>query len=329
MGKELYTIVAGDERPPYIETGFLEKGSGQTQRQEGILGGKVVNRRQVCGIPTVSENWGARVIDGKVPDRPVDVKDPNYRGQIQFLTWGDKKGMLIQTRYLRGYDTLDLLYQNLVLNADSNINPDDANSAEVYFLELNSGENEFNEQSDPYKTLFIKNSAYNQNSTSKNPDHISYMYREKDAAQEQRFVSKAIEDKGDAILMVKGAAASKEELRNLYGIVQGLTNNAEIHDDLLFDALIGLSDSVPSEFINQVKARKQEVSDTFAKAKAYGLLDLTKDGVIVAGKEKKTILAEEVPAKGEAMVQWVYDHPIHPTAVKAIHQLKQITEKLK
>jgi hypothetical protein len=329
MAKELYTVIAGDPRPPYIETGFLEKGSGQTRHQEGILSGKVVNRRGVCGIPNLSENWAVRKIDGKIPSNPVDVKDSAYRGEIEFLKWGDPRGTLIQTRYLKGYETLDLLYQNLVLNADSNINPDDANSAEVYFLELLSGENEFDEQQDKYKTLFIKNHAYNQDSISKSPSHISYMYKEKNEGQELKMVSKAIEDKGECILLVKNAASNRDSLRNLYGIVQGLTHNAEIHDDLLFDALMGLADSVPTEFMNKVKGHKQEVSDTFAKAKAYGLLDTTKDGVLVAGKDKKTILAEGIEAKGDSMVQWVYDHPVHPVAYRAAHQLKQITDKLK
>lgn len=324
----IYTVIAGDTRPAYIETGFLEKNSGQTQFQEGISTGKVVNRRGDCGIPTISENWGVRLIDGKIPDKPVDVKDSRYSGEIQFLPWGDKKGQLIMTRYLKGYETLDMLYQNLVLNADSNINIDDASSADVFFLVLQTGENEFDETREPFKTMFVKNSAYNQDSTSKNPQHISYMYREKDEEKQREAISKSIDDKGDAIILVKHAASSLDKLRNLFGIVGDLIN-AEISDELLFDALMNLADRQPTAFMDKMKGYKHQVSNIFEKAKSYGILDLTKDGVIVAGKDKKTIIAQDVPAKGTNMIDWVYSNPVEPISFTAVHQLKQITDKLK
>lgn len=325
-----YVVFAGDDRPAFVDTNFLEKGSGQTQFKEGWTGGKIANRRGICGIPTTSENWGVRTINGKIPANPVDVKDPNYKGEINFLPWGDERGMLIMCRYLRGYNTLDYLYQNLVLNADSNLSEDDASSADAYFLSLDSGENEFDWNREPYLTLFIKNTAYNANSVSKNPQHISSMLREKNEEAERKAVTKTIDEKVEAMVIVKNASSgsSYTKLRNLFHIVGDLVGS-EIQDELLYEVLGSLADTQPVPFMDKLNGYKRNVSGIFSKATSYGILDTTKDGVIVAGKEKKSILAEGIPAKGEDMIQWIYDNPIEPISFQAVHQLKQITEKLK
>jgi hypothetical protein len=325
-----YVVFAGDERPAYVDTNFLEKGSGQTAFKEGWTGGKIANRRGTCGIPTTSENWGVRLINGKIPSTPVDVKDANYKGEINFLPWGDEKGMLIMTRYIRGYNTLDYLYQNLVLNADSNMSEDDASSADAYFLLLESGENEFDWNREPFLALFVKNTAYNANSVSKNPQHLSSMIYEKNAEAERKVMTKTMDEKVDAMIIVKGASSgtSYAKLRNLFYIVGDLVGS-DIQDELLYEVLLNLSDSKPVEFMDKMTSYKRNVSAIFSKATSYQVLDTTKDGVIVAGRDKKTIIAEEVPAKGEAMIQWIFENPIDPISFQAVHQLKQITEKLK
>lgn len=331
MSKESkYIVFAGDERPAFVDTNFLEKGSGQTQFKEGWTGGKIANRRGTCGIPTTSENWGVRLINGKIPATPVDVKDANYKGEINFLPWGDPKGMLIMTRYLRGYNTLDYLYQNLVLNADANMSEDDASSSDAFFLLLENGENEFDSIREPYLTMFVKNTAYNANSASKNPQHISSMIREVNEEAARQVMTKSIDEKVEAMLMVKGASGgnSYAKLRNLFHIVGDLVN-IEVGDELLYEVLLNLADAQPVPFMDKVTSYKRSVSAIFGKANSYGVLDSTTDGVLVAGKDKKQIVAEGIPAKGEDSVQWVFDNPLEPVSFQAVHQLKQITEKLK
>src|SRR5690606_17199497 len=102
-----------------------------------------------------AQAWGCRVLeDGKIPPHQIDVKDPRYKGQIKFLPWGDKNGYLIDCRYLKGYNTLDVQYQEIVLGFK--VNENDASAAEVFYLMLKSGYNEFNEVTDKLKTEMLK-----------------------------------------------------------------------------------------------------------------------------------------------------------------------------
>lgn len=330
MSSTSYRVFAGDERPPTVIGQHLEKKQGQTLTAQG--GDKVlyVNRRGDIGFPNRTEIWGVRLDkDGKIPDSDLNVKDGNYKGQIKPLKWGDKKGQLITCRYLKGYDTLDYLYQNLVLNADVNIKDTDESSSDAFFVVLQSGENEFSEVTDKMKVEFLKICSYNQNSISKHPDRVDYMFKEITDAVVLEETSKNLDSKSDALFIVKTAAKdnSLSQLRNLRDII-GVLITDEVTDKNLYGSLLKLADSDYDGFLSQIEKHKIAISNVIEKAKSYKALDWTKDGVLAAGVQKKEIIGTDMEGKGEKMVQWCMDNYLDAKAYETIHKLTQITDKL-
>lgn len=326
MGK--YVVIGGPtERPPYLDGQHIEKGSGQT-----LLTGEPVKytlRKQDIGIPNYALAWGVRTYDdGKVPESPIDVKDPKYHGQVKFLEWGNKDGTLIECRYIKNYRTLDKQYQELVLN--TKIDEDQPSSSEAFFLTIQSGENVFDETTEPLKIQMLKISSYNFSSKFKNPDAVHWLYKEKDEAEEKKVESKSLDAKTDALRIVNEASMdnSYQKLNNLLGVVRTITTEEPEEKDL-YVFLQRLADQKPELFLSKVNEHKKFVSNIFEKAKSYEVLDLTKDGVIVAGTNKKEIIAEDIPAKGENMLMWLLENCLDAKASEAIFKLKKITDKLK
>lgn len=326
MGK--YTIIAGaQDRPAFLDAQLVEKGSGQT-----ILSGpefKYALKPQDIGIPNFAPAWGMRVYEkGKKPDAPIDVKDPKYKGEIEFLQWGHKDGYYIECRFLKNYRTLDKQYQDLVLNAK--VDDNDPSSSEAYFIVLTSGLNEFDENSEPFKVQFFKISSYNANSTYKNPDSVHSLFRELIDSVEEKKESKTLSAKSEALKIVFEAADdnSGNKISNLLGIVRKIVPD-EPEGGRRFTFLQKLADSDPELFMGQIEEHKKFVGNLIEKGKSYDLFDLTKDGTIVAGQSKKEIIAEDVPAKGEQMLTWVYVNFLDQKASEAIFKLKTITDKVK
>jgi hypothetical protein len=329
MGK--YIIHAGTERPAFITGQYLEKGSGQTLTKQGSPKIALAVRRQDIAIPNRSELWGCRLDkSGNMPENPLNVKDTNYSGKVKWLKWGDPKGTLIVARFLKGYNTLDLQYQNLVLNADANIRETDESSSDAFFLMLQSGLNEFDEATDPLKIEYFKVHHYNQNSTSRNPEHINFMFKEKDDVAEQTFEAKTIDQKWDAVAIVKNAAKdnSLQSLKNLCKALGKVIDEVP-SDETIYNVLLQVADEKADVFLGQINEHKKWISNLFVKADSFKLFDLTKDGTIVAGDTKKEILATEVPAKGEGMKQWLLENCFEEKASQAIYTLKNITDKIK
>lgn len=66
----------------------------------------------------------------------------------------------------------------------------------------------------------------------------------------------------------------------------------------------------------------------FVKAESYKVLDLTKDGIIAAGKDLKEPIISDVPTKGKKMLDYVLENCFTEASANAISKLKQITDKL-
>src|ERR1700760_4960787 len=111
---QLYRIHAGRKREgSNAVAGFLERGRNDIIKGNTI---PVPIKSGNIGIPNGTQAWGVRLgKDGKVPQDSIRVDDPNYRGEIKWLTWGDPKGTMIRARYLPGYDTIDKDFQDIRL----------------------------------------------------------------------------------------------------------------------------------------------------------------------------------------------------------------------
>lgn len=336
MSKEKYIIESRPyNRPEVIERGMIEKGSGQS-----ILSGetvKTLNRRADIGVPNWTEFWGVRLdSEGKIlRDEKknvilLDVKDPKYKGQVKELTWGDKDGCLIIGRYLKGYNTIDQQYQDVVLNAKDTIRDDTEASADAHYLRLQSGDNYYDPESDPYLCQMFRVHYMNDTSKYRSPDSQSSMFREKDETAVPTAQTKFMSEKFEALSIVNEASKDNtlQELRNL-NAVMGAISNENAADNDLFRYLSMVADAKPDKFLAEIATRKLMVSQIFEKAKSWKVIDLTKDGVIAVGETTKEIIIDKVPAKGEAMLDWILANHLKENAFEAISRLKKITDNLK
>lgn len=330
MAKDLYCIIAGSKnRPETIQRGILEKGLGQ-----GTIAGDVVetlNNRGECGIPNYTEAWGVRLIDGQIPKDSVSVTDSSYKGQIKELKWGDPKGCLIICRYLKGYNSIDLQYQDLVLNAKDNIREDSEASADAFFIVFQNGDNFFDPETDPYLVQMLRIHYLNETSKSRSPESQNFMFWEKSYVDAEQKETKTLNTKFECLKIVNEAASdnSLKKLKNLYAIIEPMVVGDKVKDENLYASLQLLADEQPDSFMALIQNYKAEVSTSIDKAKSYNILDLTKDGVIVAGKDKKEIIGEGIPGKKDAMIEWVFNHFLDEKAYEVAYQLKKITDNLK
>jgi hypothetical protein len=136
--------------------------------------------------------------------------------------------------------------------------------------------------------------------------------------------------RSDAVQVVKQAAAdgSLDLLRNLKNILNTHIES-DVKDKELFATLLKFANNKPSTLLSEVERYKKSITNLVQLAKSKGAIDLTKEGTIVAGLEKKEIIAEKVEGKGEKMLAWLLDNYLTPTSFEAMFKLKQIIEKTK
>lgn len=337
--KEQYCIeVRPYNRPETIVRGVLEKNTGQTQLAGDTI--NVLNKRADVGLPNHTEFWGVRLdADGKVPKDNqgnvlrLDVKDPKYKGQIKELVWNDPEGCLINGRYLKGFNTIDQQYQDVVLNATANLKEDHEASADAHFLRLQSGDNYYDPEANPYLCQMFRVHYMNENSKFRSPDSQSSMFRERDETKVVVAETRKLSSKFEALKIVNEASIdpSLSELKNLYSIMGEIVSET-VKDDDLYRYLSMLADTMPDRFMTEMLKRKQAVSSMIEMGKSFKVFDLTRDGVIAAGAPSvlaKEPLLDKVPAKGDKMLDWMYENNLKAGVFEAISKLKKITDNLK
>ena len=328
-----YRIHAGTKREgSNAIAGFLERG------RNDIIAGKstqVTIKAGTWGIPNGTQAWGRRLNkDGKPPagDTILRVEDDAYRGQIEWLKWGHKNGTLIRARYIPGYNTLDKDYQDTKLGVkivDGFL--DDGEP--VALITMPHGYSEIDEDEKPMLVQMLRIHHQNPKSISCNPENESlpmfFEVEETDNTDDSSFL---IETKGQCLLLVGAAANKPDNIRTLFEIVKDMNDGANVSKEDAVDAykfLQAFADSKPKIFSNRINLYKTKVSAVLEKAKAYNIFDLTKDGFIAAGVNKKEIILEDVPGKGEKMLEWAYDHCLDPAVHDGISKLQSITDTLK
>jgi hypothetical protein len=295
-----------------------------------------MNRRGDIGFPNRSELWGRRIVrdqKGTIvkTGRQVDIKDPLYQGEVEFLKWNDPEGQLIICRYLKGYNTLDLLYQDTMLNASESLRDDTEASADANWIRLVSGDNVFDEQEVPLFVQYLRAHDFNESSISKSPNSNFHLYRDKKFDNVHTDGAKSLTSKFDALGIVNEAAkdTSLRKLMNLSNI-QGSILSEDVKDEDLFAELQKVADEKPEQFLDNVKEYKKFVSSLFAKAKANSAVDFTKEGtVIITDNNKQKVVAKECPAKGDEIMEWILDDFLHEKAYEIAYQLKKVTDKIK
>lgn len=332
MGNK-YRIHAGTKREgSNAIAGFLERGSN-TQ-----LAGKstpVTIKAGTWGITNGTQAWGRRLDkDGKVPagDKILRIEDDTYRGQIEWLKWGDKRGTLIRARYIPGYPTLDKDYQDTRLGVKI-VEGFLEDGEPVALITFPHGYNEFDEDEKRELVQMLKIHHQNPKSVSCNPENDAQpMFFEVEDTDNTDEKSSLIETKGQCLLLVSAASNKPENIRALFEIVKDANKGINVaKEDVgeVYKFLQAFADEEPKNFSSKVNLYKTKVSSVIEKAKAYNIFDLTKDGFIAAGVNKKEIILEDVPGKGDKMLEWAYDHCLEPVVYDGINKLQIITDSLK
>lgn len=325
-----YGIVAGNpDRPETIMRGNLEKGMGQIQIAGTPI--EVLNARGVVGVPNYTEAWAVRLDrKGEIPAEPINVRDAGYSGQIKELEWNDPKGCLVVCRYLKGYNSIDQQYQNLVLNAEAKFKDNPEAEAEVTYLTFQNGDNWNDPETDKYLCQMIRVHYLNESSKSRNPEGANFKLRDIDEIAEAAKSEGAISDKFEALKVVNQAAEDNTfiQLDNLLTVISKISEETPKKANL-YRYLQTLADKKPTEFLGQIQEHKKSISQIFEKLKSYKAVDFSKKGTIAAGENKKEIIGEGIPGKDEAMVLWVIDNFLTEKAWSIFVQAKQISENLK
>lgn len=325
----MYHIIVGRQRPQTIKLGSIERNTGSSIIKEH---GETLAKRGDTGFPNGTKIWAVRVIDGVAPkpgESAIAVTDPKYKGEIKRLPWGSVGGSLIDVRYLKGYPSLDVLYQDRILNFK--IDETNENTAEVFMIMLPNGENDIDENIDPLLVEHLKGHSYNRDSKSKDPSFNSHMFYEKSFEQQERLDSQILDEKFEAGKVVREAGTGGDTLnkcKNLLSIVKTVTDE-EPEDSGVYAYLKMIADKKPVAFLKAVNDYKVKVSNVFEKLKSYEAVDLTKDGVIVVGQKKKEIVITDLPAKGEQMFMYLLENFTEPEVFNATYKLIQISDNLK
>lgn len=339
---ETYHITVGGDRLKTVKIGKIERGTGQTVLSEER--GEVLAKRGNFMFPNKCKIWAARVIDGEIPKDVhgnlimLQPTDSGYRGQLKGLKWGEKGGSIIDVRYLSGYPSNDVLYQERVLNFK--INDDDESSADANFLSFQNGDIDFDKNSDPYLIQHLKWHAYNGTSVSRSPTMYDNVFFEKSFDQEERLDTQTWDEDFEARKVVAAAGSGSDSVakcKNLLSIVKAVTDE-EPDDTKVYAYLKMISAKRPTQFLQAIEEYRLKVSNVFAKMDSYEIVDLTVDGTLVCedteGKGKnshkvKKIILTDLPVKGKDVYDYMLENFAEPKVFDATFELIQITDKIK
>lgn len=321
-----YSIIVGRERPETVLVAHVDKVT-QTPKGEQFETQVSVGTHLIINLCRV---WGRRIAkdkDGKLikKDR-IEVTDPEYKGELEFLKWGDPKGYILETRFLPQSHSLDAVYQEQIQKIV--LSKNDPRDVREIFLELSSGENKFDYSKDALLIQHLQNHPVNRDSISKNPkpEIMGEVFYEK---TDERIGSKNIEkiESGlEAALIVKEASKDTESLRNLFDIISkgSAIGNTDLlsKDREIYEVLLNFAQGSSDVFFMNLNDYKKRVSDDFVKAKAFELLDLTKAGNISFNNAgKKELLIEGAEGKEDEMIEWVLQHSYEPKVYEKLKHL--------
>ena len=294
-------------------------------------------------IINMSRVWARRVQnDGTLPkdqsgnERPLECTDPLYKGKLEFLKWMDSKvgAQQIAIRYLPQSQSLDVEYQDNVQKV--RLDPEGRDGSG--FIELDSGENKFDEDKMPLFVQFLKVHSQNKNSLSKNESPLLRNKCTHELTDEQidKTEIRNLEEEVAAGSFITNISSDVQALKNLldllllngvdFGGVNNLSNDLDV-----YKALLKYGKSNPEDFNRYLNEHKKMISDCFVKADSYKALDLTKNGFVAMIIDNKSeIIYEGVEAKGKQMEDYVLQNFLSANIYEKTKQFKKLCDtKLK
>lgn len=319
--KEKYKIMVGERILSEVKVGILNKDRSKIT--------ETVSEMLIPSPAKIISNyfpvWARRISSADKDKVNVDVMDADYKGELEFLTWGDEKGQEIFVRHLTGTKSLDAKYQELRLK----MTPKDDDAMIV----LEAGQNEFDYRTQPSLIDLLKIHYKHKGSKSKDPKYKTFLYWEVDNSNKEK-ATKKIEQSVTGAQLVMSLDMKPANLRSLFNIMGGVKVMPTVmdikNDTQVYTALLELAHGKGEYFSSKIDSFKREISDAFVKFESYNALDLTLNGTItITSNGKKLKILENVPAKGESMKDYVMQNYHDPNVYDAINQLKINSEKLK
>ncbi|MGL4630038.1 MAG: hypothetical protein ACRCVT_02435 [Leadbetterella sp.] len=335
MGK--YVIMVGLHKPATVIASYPNKdgspGPNAYETRVTVGAYNLINRFRV---------WARRVLpDGKLPKNgnsevPLEMLDSRYKGDLEFLHYGSKAvgAQQIECRYLTTSFSLDYQYQKVVQKIETDPNGKDDTS----LLILDAGENRFDTETDAVLVQALKAHPQNRDSKSKNPDPSikGYTFYEvTDETVDKSYVE--IQEKAlDAGTFVKELSNNPVQLKNIFDLFKsksvdfGDVDEKSLDTDI-YKSLLVFSQKQPVLFISIIESFKKSISDCFEKARAFKVLDLTKDGTIAVVLEGNPpeILFSKLEGKGISMETSVVSGFYEENIYLGIERLHKICDSLK
>jgi len=290
----------------------------------------MINRARVWARRVMPGGKEAQNKDGGVD--VLEVNDVRYKGDLEFLKWGDNKpgAQAIEIRHLPTSRSLDFDYQRTVQKLEITVEQG------LDQISLTPGENKFDENTQGLLIQFLKVYPQNRDSKSKNPDPSikGNMYHEVGEADADKSFSRSKEASLITGIFVTNLSSKPRSLKNLYEIFVGYgvdfgNVNHLSNDTDIYTALLKFSENA-GDFGSYINRFKEEVNDLFELSKSYKALDLTKDGYIALTVEnKKELVFENAKGKGDAMIEWVLENFADEYVYNQIAYMRALVKKLK
>lgn len=335
MSKAGYVIQVGHESPQKVIVSIPNK-----EGTPGVEQREVFNEVGVHMLINRCRVWARRVTnDGKTgkdkegKDIPLEATDPQYRGKLEFLDWGDDKlgAQQIEVRYLKQSSSLDVDFQDWVQKIRLDPNGEDGH----VYLQFTSGQNKYDYKKEALLIQFLQIHSQNQNSKSKNPEPQikGYLFKEVTDDMTSSTAVKQMESEFTAGNFVMTLSNDVQQLRNLfeiftgYGVTFGDVNHLSVDTDI-YTSLLAYSKVDGAGFTSNVDRYKKDLSDYFVKAESWKALDLTKNGFIALLVDNKNeVIYEGAEGKGRDMLDWVMHNFLKQDVYEKTKRLKIICEQ--
>lgn len=321
------------------KTGKVKFFVGQPRPNEALLGRVDKDMSTILGvteqcqpiggmsiIPNRSIVWGIRLdSNGKRPPEMLQANDKKYTGKVDFnVAWGTPGGIPITTRYKSGSSSIDYDYQVLQMGM-----PKFENDLENNYLTLPFGENVIFDSEEAKQTMLATHHE-NIDSICRNPDTMNGSLRLVKTFESNKEQIKTIDKEFEAVKIVR-AATTFEHLRVLKTIIGDKTEIRydESDEQALFENILIWVKMNAHTFLDLVKAYDVRVSDIIERFRSYKAYDLTTNGTIRVGQDKKEVVLEGIDAKGDDMLQYLFDARMEPEVFDAVNRMIILAQKLK
>lgn len=320
-------FVGNADAPKVIHAGNIGPGkttikNGESIIELGFTGGDE-------SFPNYWEAYARRTINGKheIDGVPVDITNPKYTGELEFLDSKQPGGMIVHCRYVKGVNSLDYLYQVNRLNIISK-EKDEQN----LMIILSRGEHEIDPAKDAMYALAIKVHPMNTNSKNRTERYKNSMYKEVSLMDTNVKEVKEIQSEYQAMKIVNESATSFAKLKVLHTV---LSAEKEIpynksDENELFSTLVRYAKQSPEEVLRLVRKYKEDTTSVIEKTKSFNAFDTATNGTLKVGLIKKEVILDGLDVKGEAMIQYLFDNCLEPKnydAINTLHQLSQTNFK--